>query len=348
LCIPVGEKRRPILPGAATDTLQQMATKINAAGVGVQATVISDGAGSTPFRLGLTAKTTGSAGRFVVDTGAFDLGASQLDAGNDARVFFGSSDPARAVLLSSSKNTLDSVIQGVSIDLKSVSADPVTLSVTRDTKAIEDGIGTFITTFNDIISRIDKQTAYDQDTNTKGTLLGDSTTELLRQSLYTTIEGKTQNVNGQFKSLLDVGVKVGQGGQLSLDSDKFRAALEQDPQGVADLFTARVLKTSTSSSVNGDPNITTTDPNAPQEFSSLGVISQIEELGNRYLNSVDGTLTKRSQTVKEQIAFQNQRIADFDVLLNNKRTILQQQFLAMEEAIGKLQSQGSALTNLGG
>lgn len=330
---------------AASDTLQQVATKINSAGVGVQATVISDGAGSTPFRLSLTAKTTGSAGRFIVDTGDFDLGVAQLDEGNDARVFFGSSDPARAVLLSSSKNTLDSVIQGVSIDLKSVSDDPVTLSVTRDTTAIEDGIKTFITTFNDLIARIDKQTSYDQDTNTKGTLLGDSTTEALRQGLYNTIQGKAQNVTSQFKSLLDVGIKVGSGGQISLNSDRFRAALEQDPQGVADLFTARVLQASGSTPVNGDPNITT--PSSGTEFSSLGVIAQIEELGNRYLNSVDGTLTKRSATVKDQIAFQNKRIADFDVLLNNKRGILQQKFLAMEEAIGRLQSQGSALGNLG-
>ncbi len=332
---------------AATDTLSQVATKINTAGVGVQASVITDGSGSTPFRLSLSAKTTGSDGRFTIDTGDFDLGVTQLDAGNDAKVFFGSSDPARAVLLSSSKNTLDNVIQGVSIDLKTVSADAVTLSITRDTKAIEDGVETFIKTFNDMVSRIKTQTGYDADSNTKGTLLGDSTTESLRQNLFNAIQSQGQGVTSQFQSLLDVGLKVGQGGQLTLDHDRLRSALEADPQGVADLFTARVLKTSTSSTVNGDPNITVSNPNATQEFTSLGVIAKIEELANRYLNSVDGTLTKRTQTVKDQITAQNKRITDFNAQLEAKRGILQQQFLAMEEAIGRLKTQSSALGNLG-
>lgn len=332
---------------AATDTLSQVATKINTAGVGVQASVITDGSGSTPFRLSLSAKTTGTDGRFTIDTGDFDLGVTQLDAGNDAKVFFGSSDPARAVLLSSSKNTLDNVIQGVSIDLKTVSADAVTLSITRDTKAIEDGVETFIKTFNDMAARIKAQTGYDADSNTKGTLLGDSTTESLRQNLFNTIQAKGQGVTSQFQSLLDIGLKVGQGGQLTLDHDRLRSALEADPQGVADLFTARVLKTSTSSTVNGDPNITVSNPNATQEFTSLGVIAQIEELANRYLNSVDGTLTKRTQTVKDQITAQNKRVTDFNAQLEVKRGILQQQFLAMEEAIGRLKTQSSALGNLG-
>lgn len=332
---------------AATDTLSQVATKINTAGVGVQASVITDGSGSTPFRLSLSAKTTGTDGRFTIDTGDFDLGVTQLDAGNDAKVFFGSSDPARAVLLSSSKNTLDNVIQGVSIDLKTVSPDAVTLSVTRDTKAIEDGVETFIKTFNDMAARIKAQTGYDADSNTKGTLLGDSTTESLRQNLFNAIQAKSQGVTSQFQSLLDVGLKVGQGGQLTLDHDRLRSALEADPQGVADLFTARVLKTSTSSTVNGDPNITVSNPNATQEFTSLGVIAQIEELANRYLNSVDGTLTKRTQTVKDQITAQNKRVTDFNAQLEVKRGILQQQFLAMEEAIGRLKTQSSALGNLG-
>lgn len=331
----------------ATDTLQQVATKINSAGVGIQAAVITDGSGSTPFRLSLSSRSTGSEGRFILDTGTFDLGETQLDAGNDARVFYGSSDPARGVLLTSTTNTLDNVIQGVSIDLKSVSDGPVTLSITRDTEAIETGIETFVKTFNDLTSRIKTQTQYNSDTNTKGTLLGDSTTELLRQALFRTVQGKAQGVTGQYQSLLDVGFKVGTGGELTFNKDRFRAALEQDPQGVSDLFTARVLETSQSTPVNGDPNITTNNPDAALQFSSLGVFAQLEEMANAYLNTVDGTLSKRTQTIKDQIAFQSQRVTDFNAQLDNKRKILQQQFLAMEQAIGRLQSQSSALAGLG-
>src|SRR6185295_5880243 len=122
--------------------------------VGVSAAVINDGGGSTPYRLSLTAKGTGSAGRFVLDSGAFDLGAMQLDEGRDARVFFGSSDPAKGVLLTSSRNTLDQVVGGVTIDLNSPSSGPVTLSVTRDTAAIEASLNAMLTAFNAVVDDI--------------------------------------------------------------------------------------------------------------------------------------------------------------------------------------------------
>jgi hypothetical protein len=152
----------------ATDTLQTMATKITAANVGVSATVINDGTGAAPFRLSLTGKNSGSAGRFIMDTGTFDLGETTMDRGQDARVFYGSSDPARAVLLSSSRNTLDSVITGVTIDLNTVSEDPITLTINRDNEGVETAVNTFMSAFNTLVDSITSKTKYDQDTETKG------------------------------------------------------------------------------------------------------------------------------------------------------------------------------------
>ncbi len=326
---------------AGTDGLDQIVKKINEARVGVTAAIVNDGAGGTPFRLSLTASTTGSAGRVVIDTGSFDLGLTTLDEGQDARVFFGSTDPAKAVLLTSSSNTLDSVITGVSIDLNSASTDPVSLTITRDTGAVETAVQQFVDAFNSVIERINTQTRYVQETETKGPLLGDSTSQLLRASLYDTIQGDAFNITGQFEKLVEVGISVGSGGKLALDKDELRQALEQDPQGVADLFTARVLKPRAPTVIG--PGATVTDPNAEDEFLSLGVGAQIEELANDYINSIDGILTLRNRTIDDQIAAQNRRIADFDVRLESRRVVLERQFLAMERAIGLLQSQQGAL-----
>src|SRR6185503_13324502 len=95
--------------------------------------------------------------------------------GQDSRVFYGSTDPARAVLLTSSSNTLDKVVNGVRIDLKSVSTNPVTLTVSRDTTAVETQVDDFIKSFNDLIDRIGAQSSYNVDTKKAGPLLGDST-----------------------------------------------------------------------------------------------------------------------------------------------------------------------------
>ena len=72
----------------------------------------------------------------------------------------------------------------------------------------------------------------------------------------------------------------------------------------------------------------------------------MENVSDSFINSVNGTLTRQSKTLGEQIELQISRIADFDARLENKRTILQQKFLAMEQAIGQLQQQSQSLGSI--
>ena len=327
------------------DTLQNVVTKINSAGAGVSAVIIRDGAGSTPFRLSLSSQLTGREGRFTIDTGALDLGTKTLDAGENARAFFGSTDPAKAVLVSGSTNTLDNIISGVKIDLKGTSEDPVTLTIASNTQGIVDEIGAFVKTFNSLISRIDAQSGYDTDTSRAGPLLGDGTTLSLRASLYNTVLGAAKGVTGTYSRLTDVGIKVGNGGTLSLDETKLRKALETDPAGVESVFSAYVAADDAETDLGN--GITVKNPNAGSTFSSLGVVSAIERLGTRYLDTVDGLFTIRKKALDDEISSQNDRITSLDARLASRRTILQNQFLAMEQAIGQLQQQQGALGQLG-
>lgn len=329
---------------AATDTLQQVADKINAARPGVTVSIIRDGSGSTPYRLNFVSEATGRSGRFLLDSAALDLGLRTLDSGEDARVFFGSPDPAKAIALTRSSNTLDGVIQGVKIDLKSISANPVTLTISKDTGSIEAKVGSFISAFNDVVTRVDFQTRYDDTTKKSGPLIGDSTALQLRNELYRVVQGKAIGSTGTFSRLTDIGVKVGSGGKLELDATRFRAALAQDPASVEALFAARASTTSTTTDLGG--GITASDPSGKETFTSLGVVGQLEELGKKYLDSVNGVLTRRGKTLEDQIASQNKRITDMDARLEVRRQVLQRQFTAMEQAIGQLQSQQSALAGI--
>lgn len=332
----------------ATDTLQDVANKINSAGVGVSATVINDGTGVNPYRLSITSKTSGAIGRAIVDTNGFDLGLSTLTQGRDAVVFFGSSDPADAILLTSSTNTLDQVISGVSIDLKTASPDPVQLTVSRDTEKLETAVQTFIDSFNTVFDRIAKYDKYDAETETRGALLGDSTVAQIRSGLLNAVQGQPQGVDGQFTRLFQVGVKIGSGGKLEFDKQRFREALEQSPQSVADLFAA-FQRESVSQDVllegpDGEPLITT--PASGESFSRLGVAEIIARLADSFTNSVDGLLTRRKTTIDDQVRQQTDRIEQIDLRLDRKRGQLEQQFLAMERAIASLQSQQASLGSL--
>lgn len=321
---------------APGDTLQQVADKLNAAGVGVSASIINDGAGSNPFRLSLTARATGRDGRVIIDAGAFDLGLRTLDRGENSRVFFGSSDPARAVLLSTSSNTLDNVVTGVKIDLRGTGPNPVTLAVAADSSRIEKDVNDFVKAFNDLVDRIGAQTRFVQGAQRQAALIGDGTMLGLRSALYATVQGKNLGVGGRYDELADVGISVGEGGRLKVDAQALRSALATDPAAVEALFTARTL----------DPE-NGTIRRGTERFSSLSVVNQIEELAKSYVDSTDGVLTFKTRGLEEQIRGQNSRINAFDTRLERRRETLTRQFAQMEQAIAQLQRQQSAISSIG-
>jgi flagellar hook-associated protein 2 len=329
----------------STDTLKDIITKVNTSDAGVTISSINDGTGVNPFRLSMVSNQSGKAGRFILDSGGFDLGLDTLDDGNNARVFFGSSDPATGVLLSSSSNTLDSVISGVTIDLKSASEDPVTINITRDTEAIETKIGSFVDAFNNVLTRISTQTRFVEETGQRGPLLGDGTTIALKNALFNTVFNENQGFSETFESLVEVGLTVGTGGKMEFDQEKFREALEQDPDAVEALFARREIDSDGNTIDLGD-GITGTDPNANTVYSELGVIPQIEEFVNSYISSIDGVLTRKNRSLDDQIKLQRDRIESMNKSLQTKRLKLQSQFIAMEKAIAQLQSQQSALSSI--
>ncbi|MBX3365469.1 MAG: flagellar filament capping protein FliD [Phycisphaeraceae bacterium] len=329
----------------ATDTLAEIAEKINNSKAGVIATIINDGGAGAPFRLSLVSRTSGRSGRVAIDTHGFDLGQTMLDAGEDARVFFGSSDPASAVLLRSSTNTLDAVINGVRIDLKKTSSEPIELSVTRDNSAIEAKIDEFINAFNAVTQRIDFQTRYDAATQQRGPLLGDGTLASLRTALFSAIQAPARGVSGPFQRLADVGLRFGDRGQLSINKERLRSAMEQDFQAVADLFAARDLL-SQDEFEEIEPGIRVRRVSGGDEFSRLGLAGIVESVAKVYGDSIDGFLTARSNALDVQMRSLNRQIDDFNVRLERRRDTLQRQFLAMERSVAQLQSQNSALTGL--
>lgn len=327
----------------ATDTLQDVVTKINSAGAGVAASILNSGSSSKPFRISLASRESGTAGRLVIDTNGFDLGLETLDAGTDARVFLGSNDPAKAILLQSSTNTLDRAISGVSIDLLTRSDDPVELTVAQDTAAFESAVTEFINAFNGVIGRIDDQSTYNQDTKRRGVFLGDNTAQAIRQRLFSAIQDDGSNLTGSFKFLTQVGIGF-KDGELTFDKDRFRQALEEDFNAVVDIFAAREQEIgSTFQPIAGIPGASIKVGQDERGFTKLGVVGALEELIKDYVDTIDGSLTKRTQSLDSQIKLQQDRIGLLTAKLQSRQGILERQFAAMEQAISGLQSQQSVL-----
>ena len=329
------------------DSLRDVMNKINNAGVGVTASILNEGVGSSPFRLTFTGRDAGVAGRTLIDTGGFDLGLDRIEEGNDAKAFFGSTDPAKAVLFTSSTNTISDVFEGLTLNLESAGDGPVVINVTGDRSGLETQIESFVKAFNETLDRIDFQSRFDQETEERGPLLGDGTLIGLKSAMVNTILSPPENVSGRFSNLSQVGLNIGEGGRLELDKEKLQKALDEDPQAVEDLLIAREVDQSAGTRSLGE-GIRVTDPTARETFSSLGVLARVEELSRTYIDSVDGVLTARNQALDNQVQLQEDRIAFFDRQLSDKRSRLEREFAALEGIISNFQAQQAALAQLTG
>ncbi len=334
----------------ATDTLDEVVDKINAAGVGVDAAVVNNGSSENPFQIVFTSEQSGRVGRFLVDTGSIDLGLSTLSRGEDAVAFFGASSAADGVLLRSSTNTFANVVAGVTFEAQGTSDTPVEISVGRNTTAIEEAVEEFVDAFNGALDRIDAQDAFDAETETRGALLGDQTVANIRSRLLRVVQSAPQGIDSPLSGLFEVGVQIGDGARLEFDKERFRAALDDDLESVRDLFAAFQQAPNEDEVLvagdDGSPLITTSSDE--ETFLQLGIAEQIKRLTDNLTNSLDGVLSNRSDTLDSQIRLQERRISAIDQQLEVKRFRLEQQFLQMERAIAQLETQQSALASLGG
>lgn len=294
-----------IVVDETNNTLEGLMNSINKANFGVKASMVNDGAG---FRLLLSSEKSGVQNSLEIsvddldgndtDTGtaaglsnfAFNGQAanfSQTRAGGDA-VF-----SINGLTVSNSSNHITSAIEGLTIDLKDVSTGPVQLDVKSDTSSIVTALNTFITGYNQFAKTVKALTKYDAATNTAGILLGDASVRSVVGQVDNIIRNAVSGIAGEFGSLAEIGLKTTASGEYSLDTEKFKAVLDSDPDSIKALFTAL--------GVPSDPNIKYLGAGPNTKTGSYVVnISQLSDAGYYTGNGVlpdfgtGGTLTLNS------------------------------------------------------
>ncbi|MEM1356183.1 MAG: flagellar filament capping protein FliD [Planctomycetota bacterium] len=316
------------------DTLTTLRNKINDADIGIAASIINDGSPGAPFRLSLSSEKAGTDGAFVLDDGLLDLRATTLSQAQDAVVFYGGNDPATSVVVESKSNTLSSVIPGADISLLNISDQPVRVTIGLDDASIVDNASSLVTAFNSVIDTINKYDSYNAETEERGLLLGDSTVARVRSSLYNAVINPNRELTGQFTSLAQIGIRVGTGAKLEFDQDKFQEALQTDRDAVEALLTLEQFEL---------------DPDTGEETETIaaqGVGVELQKLMDRLTDDIDGVVQGQLDVLSEQVRQNEQRIEELNERLDSKRERLEAEFLAMEQALARLQDQSSALTQL--
>ena len=221
---------------SASDTLTKIATKINEAGMGIQASIVTDVDGKE--RLMLRSKETGTDKAFTVD-----LSAAPAPAPAPAPAVLGQTTPQTAqnakvklngMDVESSSNTFANTIPGMSFTVSEVTSTAATLNVKADTEAMKKNIQEFVDTYNELNDLLTQSTKYVEESKTAGVLQGDSATVSLQNSLRMLTQGISGSTGGLTR-LAEIGIQMQEGGKLSTDTTKLDKALT-NPEGLKGLF----------------------------------------------------------------------------------------------------------------
>jgi len=325
-----------------SDSLEEVIEKINDEDIPVSAALLNTGTGGAPYRLNLTSAISGRVGEMIIDTGGVDIGLSVLSEGQDAKVFFGAENPEDGFLVTSPTNTLDGVLQGVDIDLLDTSEDAVALTIARDVASITEAVSQLVTTFNDVIGRIDQYDYYDSDTEERGVLLGDPTAATIRDAIYRIATGRALNVDTSYQYLYEIGIGINSNGELTFDAAAFGEAYENDPEATENLLAAYDVTTSSTTEVG--EGITTDE--AETTYNSLGIANLFDRLLDQLTDSMDGTVTLADEAYQDQIDLLSSRIEYIDERVETRRAQLSREFTNLETILAQLQTQSLALASL--
>jgi flagellar hook-associated protein 2 len=306
----------------AQDSLSAIATKINAAGAGVNATVLRDASGE---RLLVRSNDTGEDMGFRIQ--ATDADGVNDDANGLSRLafdkngggsFFGMAlsqaginalATVNNVPITSAKNSVKDALPGITLNLSKVTTGPVEITVNTDKDAMRKNIQGLVDAYNAINTMLATATKYDPDTKVAGSLQGDSTAVGLQNALRGMM--RSSSTSSPFSRLADIGLSLKTDGTMSIDASKLDTALA-NPAGLKALFTAD------STLATGQGFGKKIDAFADGLLSTGGLVSTRAES----LNSAIARNTKEQDKVVDRAARAEVRLLA--------------QYNAMDAAVGKL------------
>ncbi|MDR9499590.1 MAG: flagellar filament capping protein FliD [Hydrogenovibrio sp.] len=223
-----------------TNTLEGLRDYINNGDYNVSASIVNNGGN---YQMMFTSKTQGAAGQFTVsgDT-ALTSAMTTSSTGQDAQI------ELNGMLLNSSTNTFDEVIEGVTLQAKSAVPGSInTISIGQDTTGIKESVSEFVNVFNQLHTITDELGSYDKSDLSEaeleseeyefyGDLAGSSMLRTVESQLRSSLSGALEELGSDFNSLAQVGISFDREGKLQLDSAQLDSAISSNLQGVSNIF----------------------------------------------------------------------------------------------------------------
>ncbi len=233
----------------ATDTVADIAAKINTAGAGVVATAFFDG---QQDRLVLTSKGTGEAAGFRMQVTDDDAGLPSDEAGLSRLAFdpeagafgmaqasnpvqYGQNAQARinGLAVTSATNTLENNIPGVTIKLLATTTtgfgtpgevrSSATMGISEDVTVAVKNVSDFVTAYNALNKTLTELTKFDTATKTGALFQGDSSVVGL-QTVLRNMAASVSQGGGAYQRLSDIGLERQLDGSMVINTTKLSVA----------------------------------------------------------------------------------------------------------------------------
>jgi flagellar hook-associated protein 2 len=313
-----------------TDTLANVVDKINSAGAGVSASLITDSSG---VRLSITSSATGASNGFRLtaadsngdNNNGLGLSVLAFDPPNGAtamQLMQGSTDAkatVNGIAVTSASNAVTGVINGLTLNLNKVSSTPVNITASPDTGSVQTAIKTFASAYSAMVSYLNNQTKYDPTSKVGGVLQGDSAATNLQEKLRSMV-GASSGASSSYARLSDIGLQVQRDGTLTVSQVKLDAATSN----LGELKKAFAATDLTDSANSG----------FARRFSDLAT----QALG------VDGTLTTRTAGLQKLISKNSDDQDALNTRVDNFQTRLVAQYTALDSNVAKLNALSSYVT----
>ncbi|AKU24276.1 flagellar filament capping protein FliD [Massilia sp. NR 4-1] len=237
-----------VLIDSSNNSLQGIRDAINKAGIGVTASIISDGS-TAGNRLVLTSNKTGVASSMKISLNGdgtdppdaalstllgYDPGGTQnmvqSAAAQDTKL------TVNGIAVNSPNTSVSDAIQGVTLSVTKVGSS--SLSISKDGSSLKTSIDGFVKAYNELNKSVKELTAYDPETKKAGPLVGDATVQSVQSQVRRVLASSITGLTGDLSTLNQIGLSIDHKGVMSLDGGKLQKAIDQNFNSIAGLFAA--------------------------------------------------------------------------------------------------------------
>ncbi|MDR1271137.1 MAG: flagellar filament capping protein FliD [Planctomycetaceae bacterium] len=321
-----------------TDTLDDIRKKINDAGGNFSASIIADGS-STPYRLAISSKTTGTAAGMNIDLSCLGLTAENMTEASDAILVYGDVKSSNGVVLHSGSNTFKNIVSGVDITVTGSSDSPVTITSEKASTEIKAALKTFVEDYNLFREDLNTKTAYDTETYTGKILYNNHVARAFDRNITDALLKRVYGITG-INSLQSIGITIHSSlddesvnsatGTLTFDEEVFDNLYATNPDGIQEFF----FKEQEILGEDGEP--TTIKSGWAQSFmDAANLLTDYDGIAYIERDTLDTKITKN----EERIAFMQER-------LDVKRQMMLNKFYAMEQSLAQMSTDMTTISSI--